>query len=145
MKLNITTPQSVSRDKVLHVQVSVNDPSHLEQLERSISHKKSQLLLKRTFDISVALLLILLFSPILIVVSLLIKLTSKGPILYSNERIGLGGQHFKCHKFRSMVNDHSKKQRDHIRAVEHAEKGILHKQKDDARVTWIGKVIRKTS
>ena len=57
----------------------------------------------------------------------------------------LGNENFKCHKFRSMVSDHSKKHDDHKRAVEHAEKGILHKDKNDSRVTWIGKLIRKTS
>jgi len=44
-----------------------------------------------------------------------------------------------------MVKDHSIKRHDHKRAIEHAQKGILYKQKDDGRVTWIGKVIRKTS
>lgn len=144
MKLNLTN-QSVNRENILHVHVSVNEPNKMELLEKSIQNKKFQLFLKRTFDITVSLLLILLFLPILLIVSLIIKLTSKGPVLYSNERIGLGGNHFKCHKFRSMVTDHSVKHDDHKRHLEHAEKGILHKDKSDSRVTLIGKVIRKTS
>jgi exopolysaccharide production protein ExoY len=144
MKLNFSNQPAV-RNEVVHVYASIDKLSEFELLKESLNNKKFQLFLKRSFDIAVSLFLILLFSPILIVVSLLIKLGSRGPVLYSNERIGLGGQNFKCHKFRSMVNDHSKKHHDHKRAIEHAEKGILHKEKNDSRVTWIGRLIRKTS
>lgn len=144
MELNLNN-QTTTTEKVLHVHVSVNEPSKFELLEQSVGNKKMHFFLKRSFDIAVTSILIILFSPILITVAIIIKLTSRGPILYSNERVGLGNENFKCHKFRSMVNDHSKKHDDHKRAVEHAEKGILHKEKNDSRVTWIGKLIRKTS
>jgi len=143
MKLNITN-QTANVTEVLHV-YAIDKPNNLEVLKQSIHQKRFQLFLKRTFDILVALVLILLFSPILITVALIIKLTSRGAILYSNERVGHGGHHFKCHKFRSMVTDHSVKHHDHKRHLEHAEKGILHKEKNDTRITWIGKIIRRTS
>ncbi|MBV9961358.1 MAG: sugar transferase [Parafilimonas sp.] len=136
---------SATNEKILHVHVSVQEPTKFEILEQSISNKQFHLFLKRSFDITIALLLIILFAPILITVALIIKLTSRGPVLYSNERVGLGGAHFKCHKFRSMVSDQASKQTDHKRHLEHAEKGILHKEKNDTRITWIGKIIRKTS
>src|SRR5436853_7228167 len=114
--MNMNTNSSVTRDQVLHVHLALNEPSQLEALEKSVYQKRAQLFLKRSFDIVVALILILLASPILLAVAFIIKITSRGPILYSNDRIGLGGKHFKCHKFRSMVSDHSIRQKDHKRA-----------------------------
>ena len=143
MKLNITNQTAVEKE-VLHI-YAANKPTSFDLLQKSISEKKFQLFLKRSFDVIVSLLLILIFSPILLTVALIIKLTSRGPILYSNERVGHGGHHFKCHKFRSMVTDHSVKHDDHKRHLENAEKGLLHKEKNDTRITWIGKIIRKTS
>ncbi len=144
MKPNVTS-QSLTEKQVLHVYVPADEATRVELLKQSLGNKKAQLFLKRSFDIAVSLLLIILFSPILLLVSLFIKLSSKGPVLYSNDRIGLGGEPFRCHKFRSMVTDHSVKHQDHKRHLEHAEKGILHKEKNDTRVTWIGKIIRRTS
>jgi exopolysaccharide production protein ExoY len=109
------------------------------------AHKKIQLLVKRFFDIIFSFLLIIIFSPILVTVSIIIKATSRGGILYSNERVGLYGIHFKCFKFRSMVTDQSIKANDHAAAIAGQEKGILHKVKNDQRITLIGKIIRKTS
>jgi len=144
MKLNITNQTATGKD-VVHVYATVDEPNQLQLLQQAMKEKAFQLYLKRTFDIFVASALILFFSPILIVVALIIKLTSRGPVLYSNERVGHEGGHFKCHKFRSMVSDHSVKKDDHKRHLENAEKGVLHKDKNDTRITWIGKIIRKTS
>ncbi|MBS1746063.1 MAG: sugar transferase [Bacteroidetes bacterium] len=129
----------------MRIQVVTTEKSKFRVIENSVAEKKFDFFLKRTFDIAIASILIILFAPILIAVALIIKITSKGPILYSNERVGLGGINFKCHKFRSMVNDQAKKKADHKRHVEEAQKGILHKDKNDSRITWIGKIIRKTS
>jgi exopolysaccharide production protein ExoY len=108
-------------------------------------YKKIQLALKRVFDVIFSFLLIIIFSPILLAVAVIIKATSKGGIFYSNERVGLYGIHFKCFKFRSMVTDQTIKADDHAAAIAGQEKGILHKVKNDQRITWIGKIIRKTS
>lgn len=116
-----------------------------ETIEESLQKKHLQLSLKRLFDVVVSSLLILFFSPVLILVAVIIKLTSKGAVLYSNERVGYRGINFRCYKFRSMVTDQSKKEIDHAIALEGQEKGILHKVKNDSRITWIGKIIRKTS
>ncbi len=145
MELNLKKTTTATNADVMHIQVVPRKNLKFQTIEHSVSEKKIDFFLKRTFDILVASILIILFAPILIAVALIIKLTSKGPVLYSNDRVGLGGINFKCHKFRSMVNDQAKKKADHKRHIEDAQKGILHKDKNDSRITWIGKIIRKTS
>src|SRR4051812_35873369 len=86
--------------------------SHNEKkikIEKSLQQKKFQIFLKRSIDIVVSLLLIISLLPLLAMVALLIKLTSRGPLLYINERVGYKGKNFSCFKFRSMVTDHSVK------------------------------------
>ena len=96
---------------------------------------------KRLLDIIITPFLILFSSPILILTAILIKLTSKGPILFKQPRIGYHEKKFMCYKFRSMYH-HTK---DHNNP-DHLEKhGILFKDKNDPRVTFIGKLIRKSS
>lgn len=87
--------------------------------------------LKRVFDILVSLLILVITSPILIITSIAIKLDSKGPIFFKQERMGQNGKVFNILKFRSMIND--------------AEKytGPVWSQKDDPRVTRVGKIVRK--
>jgi lipopolysaccharide/colanic/teichoic acid biosynthesis glycosyltransferase len=114
-------------------------------IEKSIEQKKFQILFKRTVDVIISSLLIISLLPILAIVAVLIKLTSKGPLLYINERVGYKGKHFRCFKFRSMVADQTIKKADYEIALACQEQGILHKAKDDARITLIGKIIRKTS
>ena len=89
--------------------------------------------IKRAVDIVGAIVGIVLFSPIMLIVALLIKLTSPGPIIFCQERVGLHNRPFKMYKFRSMtVQDPSKEK-------------SRWTTKGDARVTLIGKIIRRTS
>ena len=88
---------------------------------------------KRAVDIFGALVGLIIFSPIMLVVAIIIKLTSKGPVIFSQERVGLHQKVFKMYKFRSMVmqtDDEEKKE---------------WTTKHDPRVTGIGRIIRKTS
>lgn len=87
--------------------------------------------LKRISDVIISLIVLLLTSPLSIVVAMAIKLDSKGPILFKQERIGMNGKGFKIYKFRSMYKD----------AEKHT--GPVWSTKDDPRVTRIGKIIRK--
>jgi len=87
-------------------------------------------IVKRVFDISISLLLVLLTLPILIITAILIKLESRGPIFYKQIRIGECGKPFKVYKFRSMKTDAEKKGKPQW-AI-----------KNDARVTRVGKIIR---
>jgi exopolysaccharide biosynthesis polyprenyl glycosylphosphotransferase len=89
--------------------------------------------LKRVFDISVSLLSIICLSPLLLIVAFLLKLTSKGPVFYTQSRIGMDGQEFKMIKFRSMVADAE------------AETGPVWAKKGDPRTTYIGRFLRRTS
>lgn len=89
--------------------------------------------LKRIFDFIVSLLAIIVFSPIMITTSILIKLTSPGPLIFKQERIGEDGQAFEMYKFRSMIP--------------HAEEIAATKwtEEDDPRKTKFGSFIRKIS
>jgi exopolysaccharide biosynthesis polyprenyl glycosylphosphotransferase len=110
---------------------------------------------KRCFDIIVALILIIILSPILIAVAVAVKLNSKGPIIYKNERIGERGEHFMLYKFRSMLAELSTgADFGGEKAIELEKKlieekniktGPVFKIKDDPRVTSVGRFIRETS
>lgn len=94
-----------------------------------LDKKRFSLALKRVFDIITSIILILLFSPIMLMVSLLIKLDSPGPIIYKQVRITQYGRSFKVFKFRTMVNDADKM-------------GAHVTTQNDNRITRVGKKIR---
>ena len=98
---------------------------------------------KRLLDIMGSVIGLIIASPILIIVGTLIKLESKGPIIFAQRRVGLNGKEFKMYKLRSMVaNAENLKEK----LVEQNEmSGPMFKIKDDPRITKIGKFIRKTS
>ena len=98
---------------------------------------------KRLMDILLAGSALLLVAPMLLVVALLIKLESPGPVLFKQRRVGQGGKLFFIYKFRSMVANAEALQSTVNKTT--ADGKTLHKHKDDSRVTRIGKIIRKTS
>lgn len=73
-----------------------------------LSHKKFQLVLKRTFDIILALILLPILAIPMMVIAILIKVDSKGPVFYRQERVTTYGKHFRIHKFRTMIVDADK-------------------------------------
>ena len=89
--------------------------------------------LKRAFDFLVATLGLVIFSPLILVVALLIKLTSKGPVFYKQERMGLDGRKFTLIKFRTMISDAEK------------ETGPVMCQAGDPRITRVGRFLRRFS
>ncbi len=95
-----------------------------------LSRKKVNLFLKRFFDIMMSLILLIILSPIFIILAIWIKLDSKGPVFYKQERITTYGKVFKIFKFRTMVQDADKK-------------GSLITIGEDPRITRIGNKIRK--
>jgi exopolysaccharide biosynthesis polyprenyl glycosylphosphotransferase len=99
--------------------------------------------IKRSFDLVGATLLLLALSPLLASIALLIKLTSRGPVLYRSMRPGIGGRPFACFKFRTMVADAEQIQG----TLEHRNEvgGPIFKIKDDPRVTGIGRFLRRWS
>ena len=102
-----------------------------------------QMAAKRTVDIVLSISLILLFSPLMLVALILVKLESKGPVIFSQERIGLNKRRFRIYKFRSMVANAEKLQAN-LEARNEA-RGPVFKIKEDPRITRIGKFLRKTS
>lgn len=99
--------------------------------------------LKRLLDILGSSVGLLLLSPLLLLIALLIKLTSRGPIFFCQKRSGLGGQPFWMYKFRTMVVDAEKRKAD--LAATNEQDGPAFKMKNDPRVTWIGRILRRTS
>ncbi|MGD0198606.1 MAG: sugar transferase [Solirubrobacteraceae bacterium] len=98
---------------------------------------------KRTFDIVIASLLLAVLSPLLLAVALAIRLTSRGPILYRSVRIGIGGHAFDCLKFRTMLVGADALQAE-LEALNEAS-GALFKIRDDPRITAAGAVLRRYS
>lgn len=99
--------------------------------------------IKRTMDIICSFLGIIIFSPIMLGVAVAIKLNSKGPVIFSQERVGKNGKLFKMYKFRSMVVE-AEELLDKLRDKNEMT-GPMFKMKKDPRVTKVGKFIRKTS
>jgi exopolysaccharide biosynthesis polyprenyl glycosylphosphotransferase len=99
--------------------------------------------LKRTFDFVVASVLLILLSPLLLILSLAVKLTSRGPILFRSTRPGIGGQPFKCLKFRTMQTDAEQRQEE-IEELNEAS-GALFKIRRDPRLTPVGGFLRRFS
>lgn len=95
-----------------------------------LSKKKISLVIKRIFDIIVALILLILLSPIILILAIMIKIDSKGPVFYRQERITTYGKIFRIFKFRTMVQNADKV-------------GTLVTVGNDSRITRVGKLIRK--
>ncbi|RZU12234.1 exopolysaccharide biosynthesis polyprenyl glycosylphosphotransferase [Kribbella rubisoli] len=100
-------------------------------------------MLKSIFDRVVGCLLLLGVSPILLVTALLVKLTSRGPVLFRQTRVGRGGEQFKMLKFRTMVAD-AEARKAELHTLNQGN-GILFKMRDDPRITKVGKYLRRFS
>jgi exopolysaccharide biosynthesis polyprenyl glycosylphosphotransferase len=98
---------------------------------------------KRAFDFSFSYILLVLLSPLFVVTGLLIKVTSKGPVFFSQERVGINKRRFRLYKFRTMIADAEQK----LAEIEHLNEvsGPVFKIKDDPRITAIGRILRRTS
>lgn len=96
---------------------------------KALKSKGFSLFLKRTFDIFVSSLLIILLSPVMLVLAIMIKCDSKGPVFYKSIRVTRYGKDFKIFKFRTMVTDADKK-------------GSLITVSGDSRITKVGSKIR---
>lgn len=99
---------------------------------------------KRLFDITFSSAVLLFGLPLLIPVAIAIKLTSRGPVFYRSERIGLDGNPFEMIKFRTMV-DGADRMVEKLAAQNESDGGVLFKIREDPRVTPLGKLLRKYS
>lgn len=108
----------------------------------NVPHNSYALAFKKISDIFGALVGIILFLPFIVVVSALIKMTSPGPVIYKQPRIGLRGRQFELYKFRTMVKnaDDIKKELEDMNEAD----GPVFKIKEDPRVTKLGKFLRQS-
>ncbi len=100
---------------------------------RESPHFGLNVVVKRTMDIALSLIALIVLSPLLLLIAALVKLTSRGPVFYRQERCGLNGRSFRMFKFRSM------------RVDAESTTGAVWAQKDDPRRTAFGTFLRKTS
>ena len=113
-------------------------------LAASVSpHPCSYAVVKRIFDIIVSLIALIALFPIFLVIALLVKVTSRGPVLYRSERIGLCGRPFLVLKFRSMYTGADRER--HLLQNENEKAGPIFKMKQDPRITPVGRILRKYS
>jgi exopolysaccharide biosynthesis polyprenyl glycosylphosphotransferase len=108
----------------------------------NIPHNSFALAVKKIMDINGSLIMIIILSPFFFVIALLIKLSSPGPVIYSQTRVGIRGRLFPLYKFRTMVVNADVLRKD--LENENEMDGPVFKIKDDPRVTLIGKFLRKT-
>ncbi len=99
---------------------------------------------KRLMDIILAIIAIILGSPVFLITALLVKVTSPGPIIFWQVRVGKYGRHFKFYKFRSMYVDAEARKAELLKLNESGD-GVIFKMKRDPRITPIGRFIRKFS
>lgn len=123
----------------------LNDNMDIHFIQRSKKYRKSigYEFIKRTMDVIVSLLALIFLFPLMIILIILIKLDSKGPVLFCQNRVGKNGKVFKMYKFRSMVINAEELLKELKNKNEMS--GPMFKIKHDPRVTRIGRFIRKTS
>jgi exopolysaccharide biosynthesis polyprenyl glycosylphosphotransferase len=102
-----------------------------------------QLLAKRLFDFCSSVILLLAMAPVFVVVAILIRLDSPGPVLFKQERVGLNKRRFRLFKFRTMFNG-AEQQQQTLEGLNEAA-GPVFKIKDDPRITRVGKFLRRYS
>lgn len=115
-------------------------------LEFQVINKENRLIYnftKRLMDILLSLFGLIIVSPIMLIVAILIKLESTGPVIFSQRRVGLNGREFNMLKFRSMVQN-AEELKEKLKE-QNEMSGPMFKMKEDPRVTKVGRVIRKTS
>ena len=123
--------------------VSVQTRFGMQMLEcQPISFTRTEELWRRFLDLAGATVLILCLFPLLLVAAVLVKLSSKGPVLYRAPRVGRGGRHFTFYKFRTMTDDPQGRR---SVAAANERSGHLFKVKRDPRITPIGRVLRRFS
>jgi len=124
--------------------VSLSDVKGIPLLTMEpVARDPQQLLAKRIFDVTLTTLALPFLIPLFLVVAIAIKLESKGPVIFVQERVGIRKHLFPMFKFRSMYEDAEER----IKDLEHLNEadGPIFKMENDPRVTKVGKFIRKTS
>ena len=132
-----------------------NDTALYPDIQTSIQGKAFTLHIKRALDFVVSSLILLIASPLLLVIGAAIKATSKGPVFYTQERVGQYGRHFTCLKFRSMkVDNDCSVHRQYVsqfiagkadRITTESNADGVYKLANDDRTTPLGRLLRRSS
>ena len=127
-----------------------NESVMYPDLQQEVVRKRWSRMLKRAMDMAGSLFAIVLFSPVFFAIAIAVKLSSKGPVFFKQQRVGEYGSRFTFLKFRSMyVNNSAEKHKEYVKKLiaGQAEKkeGGSFKLTDDPRITPVGKWIRRTS
>ncbi len=128
---------------------SMNSAAFLEKLNREFNtdsapvQRQAYLAVKRLTDILLSLVAIILMLPVMLVIALLIKFTSKGPVIFKQDRAGLGNKPFTMYKFRTM----RKGAEDDRKLLAHlnTQSGPVFKIPEDPRLTKVGRFLRRSS
>ena len=133
----------------------IGDSKLYPELQPRLAKKHLHLGVKRAIDVAASAALLIVTLPFVALIALIIKLTSKGPVLFEQERLGQFGARFKCLKFRTMhTNCDAKIHREYVQqfiagnaqqAQDATSEKTLYKLTADPRVTAIGRILRKTS
>lgn len=130
------------------------NPAFYPELFHPHDSKKVSRVAKRALDVVASVAAIIVLSPVFLAIAALVKLTSKGPVLFKQERLGQFGKTFTCLKFRSMrVNNDLRIHREFMKRVisgnhdgrDHGGPTPVYKMTNDPRITGIGRFIRRTS
>lgn len=144
-------PQSWDKERTERVA----DEKLYPDVARNVSNRRASMAVKRMIDVLGSAALLIVLSPVLALIALAIKLTSEGPVIFRQERLGRFGKTFPCLKFRTMYsNNDPKMHHEYVRrlivgetakAEEGEAKPAVYKIANDPRVTPIGRLLRKTS
>ena len=130
------------------------NPAFYPDLFHPDDSKKTSRVVKRAMDIIGSSVALILFAPLFLLIAMFVKLTSKGPVLFKQERLGQFGKTFTCLKFRSMrVNNDLRIHREFMKRVisgahdgrAHGGSSPVYKMTNDPRITGVGRFIRRTS
>ncbi|MFO7160415.1 MAG: sugar transferase [[Clostridium] cellulosi] len=122
--------------------ISYDEELQQKQNQANVSYTYN--VLKRFFDILLSVIGLIILSPVFLIISIIIKLTSPGPVLYKHKRVGYMGEEIEIYKFRSMVVDSDNFEKYFTKEqMKHFKENF--KLENDPRITKIGKFLRKSS
>ncbi|MCS7285885.1 MAG: undecaprenyl-phosphate glucose phosphotransferase, partial [Anaerolineae bacterium] len=125
-------------------QIEVDDLSGLPLISvRPLAFRRWEQFIKRAMDLVIASVALVVFTPLMLIIALAIKLDSPGPVLFKQVRVGKGGKEFVMYKFRSMRGG-AEEEQEQLKELSEVD-GPIFKIKNDPRCTRVGKVIRRLS
>lgn len=132
----------------MRIEYNLQDLEYLNSINKKLDEKnKYEIKIKRFLDILISLTIMPFILPVMLLIVLLIKIDSKGDVLFVQERLGKDFNNFKCFKFRTMYDNSQERFDEYLlsnyEALKEWEK--YKKLKEDPRITKIGKLLRKTS